>query len=186
MRTFFLGFLLYFSGFSMYFSKFQVIFQNLHILPNIIFLEFWSIFPNHQFFPDSFTKIKWGPFLFLGLTGLKKNIFCIFLKLLIFFTFGVFFGFLVFFRALSEKRCKQGSWGLFSDYGWTSLNFDWTDWVSIRFHRLVVVSCCDSCCYGHIWILCAYYASCVNNCTEHEWFYQLSYWDPDKTQCQIL
>ena len=124
----------------MYFSKFQVIFQNLHILPNIIFLEFWSIFPNHQFFPDSFTKIKWGPFLFLGLTGLKKNIFCIFLKLLIFFTFGVLFWIFSIFPSFVRKKVRTGFLGPFFRL-WMDLFKFRLDWLGE--HTLPSVSGCQ-------------------------------------------
>ena len=168
MRTFF-RFHLYFYGFSDYFSEFQVFFQKLHILPNIIFLEFWSIFPNHQYFSWFFRSN--GIFFRFIYFYLTYN----------FFFWSIFLDFQYF-----SDRCpkKGGNWvpGAFflTDYGWTSLNFDWTDWVSILFHRLVAVSCCVSCSYGHIWVLCAYYASCDNKCTEHDWFYQPSYWDLDK------
>ena len=120
MRTF-LRFHLYFYGFSDYFSEFQVFFQKLHILPNIIFLEFWSIFPNHQYFSWFFRSN--GIFFRFIYFYLTYN----------FFFWSIFLDFQYF-----SDRCpkKGGNWvpGAFflTDYGWTSLNFDWTDWVSIR------------------------------------------------------
>ena len=46
----------------------------------------------------------------------------------------------------------------FSTMEWSMVFVKFVDW-SVK-----VGGCCDGCCHGHIWSLCAYQVSCVNNC----------------------